>query len=467
MTTLHLQLFLVVTCLLFTFARSAPEALKKEIRPHDEHIGSQKAPGLLDRAKLHDGVTAGLKPFAQWPHHGGLLVPKCDRFFVTKDRYRDVPIKGKRFFLAMNAYNNARVLPTIFREMVDLTAILTNRGASSVFISIVENGSEDEGPAMLAAFRDLLDEFEIPNLIITDSTPTDWINVNRIVQLAAHRNKALEPMYKAGKPYDRVIFYNDVFHCSEEVMELLYQLETQGANMVCPLDWWEERESVGTPYPLIWDMWVMRTMQGKMSYPMWERYSFSKDPELLFRDEDELITQWRFQERRPFQVFSCWNGLVVMDAAPFYGSNTIEPVRFRAGNVSAGECQASECELVCRDFWKNGYGKIAVIPRVGVWYELQPYLDMRSLPVERIEDSDIYPHEMLNKFEGHDRHELWDGKKWFGKPFPPRDVEKIWWQRKPPSTSWCLPHQGGVGEKDWDTWRNAYLDEMPQLDHLR
>ncbi|ODQ50383.1 hypothetical protein SAICODRAFT_31929 [Saitoella complicata NRRL Y-17804] len=444
--------------MLFTFVRS--EALKDEAIPHDEHK-------LLDRYKLHDAVTAGLKPFAQWPHHGGLLVPKCDRLFVTKDRYMDVPIKGKRFFLAMNAYNNGRVLPTIFREMIDLVAILTNRGADSVFVSIVENGSEDEGPAMLAAFRGLLDDFEIPNLIITDSTPTDWFNVNRIVQLAAHRNKALEPMYNAEKSYDRVIFYNDVFHCSEEVMELLYQLETQGADMVCPLDWWEERKAVSTPYPLIWDMWVMRTMQGQMCYPMWERYSFSKDPDLLFRDDP--ITQWRFRERRPFQVFSCWNGLVVMDAAPFYEHDGVDPVRFRAGNVSAGECQASECELVCRDFWSHGFGKIAVIPRVGVWYDLQPYLDMRSLPVERIEDTGVFPHELpiANKLKEEGGHPLWDGREWFGKPFPPKDVEKIWWMKKPPQTSWCLPHQGGVGGKDWDTWRNAYLDEMVELDHLR
>lgn len=41
-------------------------------------------------------------------------------------------------------------------------------------------------------------------------------------------------------------------------------------------------------------------------------------------------------------------------------------VRFRRGNKDKAECAASECSLVCSDYWKAGWGRIQVVPSVQV-----------------------------------------------------------------------------------------------------
>jgi alpha-1,3-mannosyltransferase len=40
--------------------------------------------------------------------------------------------------------------------------------------------------------------------------------------------------------------------------------------------------------------------------------------------------------------------------------------RFRRGNKEKGECAASECTLICSDFWKAGWGRVQVVPSVQV-----------------------------------------------------------------------------------------------------
>jgi hypothetical protein len=46
-------------------------------------------------------------------------------------------------------------------------------------------------------------------------------------------------------------------------------------------------------------------------------------------------------------VQSCWNGIAVLDPAPFY-----EPphVKFRMARLPDGECSASECSLICSEY---------------------------------------------------------------------------------------------------------------------
>lgn len=45
-------------------------------------------------------------------------------------------------------------------------------------------------------------------------------------------------------------------------------------------------------------------------------------------------------------VQSCWNGIAVLDPAPFYNP---PHVRFRMAKLSEGECSASECGLICSE----------------------------------------------------------------------------------------------------------------------
>jgi alpha-1,3-mannosyltransferase len=37
--------------------------------------------------------------------------------------------------------------------------------------------------------------------------------------------------------------------------------------------------------------------------------------------------------------------------------------------IMEGECSASECSLICNDYWEAGYGRIMMVPRVKLAYD--------------------------------------------------------------------------------------------------
>ena len=92
-----------------------------------------------------------------------------------------------------------------------------------------------------------------------------------------------------------------------------------------------------------------------------------------------------FQNLLPFQVYSCFNGITILDAALFHAPHSI---RFRAED---GRDEQSECFLLCRDVWKTvselgpwgkkkGRGaKIQVVPRVSVGYEVGEFDAVRKV----------------------------------------------------------------------------------------
>lgn len=114
------------------------------------------------------------------------------------------------------------------------------------------------------------------------------------------------------------------------------------------------------PVPLRTD-WVARDINGTAL----ENAPF----ENIFRDRP---SQHRFERHLPVQVQSCWNGIAILDPAPLY----MHPrVKFRMAKLSEGECSASECGLICNDYWNAGYGRIVMVPRVKLAYD-----NVRSSP---------------------------------------------------------------------------------------
>jgi alpha-1,3-mannosyltransferase len=75
------------------------------------------------------------------------------------------------------------------------------------------------------------------------------------------------------------------------------------------------------------------------------------------------IARKAFENLQPFQVYASWNALAVMDPRPLLPPHD---VRFRRGREDEGECAASECGLVCQDYWKAGFGRVLVVPSVQV-----------------------------------------------------------------------------------------------------
>ena len=37
--------------------------------------------------------------------------------------------------------------------------------------------------------------------------------------------------------------------------------------------------------------------------------------------------------------------------------------------IMDGECSASECSLICNDYWERGYGRVMMVPRVKLAYD--------------------------------------------------------------------------------------------------
>lgn len=107
--------------------------------------------------------------------------------------------------------------------------------------------------------------------------------------------------------------------------------------------------------PVFYDNWVARDINGTAL----ENAPF----ESVFH---QPFAQDRFQRHLPVQMQSCWNGIAIMDPAPFY---TPPHVKFRMARITEGECSASECSLISNDYWDAGYGRILMVPRVKLAYD--------------------------------------------------------------------------------------------------
>ncbi|OLY83222.1 Alpha-1,3-mannosyltransferase CMT1 [Smittium mucronatum] len=147
---------------------------------------------------------------------------------------------------------------------------------------------------------------------------------------------------------------NDIYFCRNDILELIYQSDFQGSDFTCPLDFHSVRGYVNTLE--FRDNWVARDIEG---------YVFDKElNSVSYHPESKL----RNEQRLPFQVQCSWNGVAVLNSKPFYDK---DPLRFRRSRVDTGECSASECSLLCNDFWDRGYRRIIVVPEILVSYRLQ------------------------------------------------------------------------------------------------
>lgn len=124
-------------------------------------------------------------------------------------------------------------------------------------------------------------------------------------------------------------------------------------------------------HAVFYDVWIARDMLGNPVYRInetghWDLPSppFVLDPTASRRQEELL----------PFQVFSSWNGIVAVDPAVFRPPHSI---RFRT--VEDGSDAQSECYLFSVDLWRQGLGKIAVVPRVKVGYTLKAHREAQRL----------------------------------------------------------------------------------------
>ncbi|GBB97986.1 hypothetical protein RclHR1_03110018 [Rhizophagus clarus] len=265
-------------------------------------------------------------------------------------------LSQRKIFIAANFYNNEDILSNFNEQLLELVQIL---GTENVYISIFENGSKDNTKLFLQILQSTLDAMDVANTIIIDDTPKHYIS-RRIPYLANLRNKVLEPLLKQaekGNHFDKVLFFNDIIW---RVSDILTLLKTNGYSYdaACAMDF----------YWTFYDTFATRELppppSPNTSYP-WPSTPYYP----YFYD---TTAQQHVYNGESVQVFSCWNGVAIMNAEPFVKHG----IKFRALIPQDSELpfEASECCLIFSDFRKIGYDKVFINPNVRVSYVYRFYL---------------------------------------------------------------------------------------------
>ncbi|KAF8344345.1 cryptococcal mannosyltransferase 1-domain-containing protein [Cantharellus anzutake] len=353
--------------------------------------------------------------------------PATSNTNITTSATRSRSKHGK-VFIAIDLYNSAHILHTLSFSLLQAALYL---GPQRVIVSIFENGSKDGTDRGMAHLAAVLTRARVEHFIVSDQKPTNWSEgVDRIGQLSVYRNLVIEPLVKGrvhsgggGESDDEVegvetvVFVNDVFTCGTDILELVHQRVVQEASAACGLDyrWRRPQFSWFDVGPKFYDNWVSRSLSGNTLRSRLDLFAEIRDgiDELFYASED---VQWKamFREAKPTPVYSCWNGMMALDARPFLGigpgesvgrrrkgdgdgdGQSRKKVMFRGGDRQKHECResffshvllefvpddghtpfplaASECKLIAKDFWNAGFDRWVLVPSVRVTYEEDLY----------------------------------------------------------------------------------------------
>lgn len=275
-------------------------------------------------------------------------------------------LRQQKIFIAACLHQSEEIFPNWTSELVRLLlALMDSENSANFFVSIYESGSSDGTVGYLRNLDRHLEFMGVPNKIVTGGETRD--ERQRIEFMADIRNKAMEPLRESTETYDHVLWLNDVMFCADGVLQLLAHAlpETKGglgADAVCGMDYfWDEFGEVSGKNGecLFYDRWISHDIAGN---------NFGNEKPFV-RDGSDSPGPGndRLEAGEPFQVFSCWNGMVAFDAKIFQQ----QQLQFRSKRDH--ECSASEAELIFRDMWDAGRGKILVSPRATSAYHYRHF----------------------------------------------------------------------------------------------
>ena len=234
-----------------------------------------------------------------------------------------------KYFFALDLRQCVKLLPRLLGTILETIRFL---GPENCALSIVEGSSTDGTYEVLLAARNTFAKAGIRYILRHSDLATN--NEHRISRLAMLRNLALEPLVQNPQQYNStttVLFINDIAMCMEDVLELIHQKVLQKADMTCGMDW-----TYLSPAPSFYDVWIARTMTGETFFEIGKDGNWSASQNLFWSDAAALQ---RYNAHKPFQVFSCWNGMTAFTAQPLFDGE----VEFRANNKS--ECFQGEPQL--------------------------------------------------------------------------------------------------------------------------
>lgn len=313
-----------------------------------------------------------------------------------------------RYFFALDLYQSAEVISRLMSSIVEAMRFL---GPEHCAISVTEGRSEDGTYEILAALKSRVEAMSAHFFLSTSEiNPLDGER-SRIEALSDLRNMALGPLKAKGvmgpmdalagmySPDTVIIFINDIALCPEDILELIFQHVNQGANMTCAFDWIFN----GT---LFYDVWVSRSLVGDTFFEIPHDASWAYSKDLFWNDPDG---RRRYEAYQPLQVYSCWGGMVTLDAASF----AEDILQFRGSEP--GECFMGEPTLLAKDLYRHGHGKILAVPAVNVAYSDKEAVGTKSMR-GYVSDHVNVSKSMLDQ------------------------EESVTWQSKPPGMVKCLPN---------------------------
>lgn len=283
-------------------------------------------------------------------------------------------LQQKKIFIAACLNQAEQILSHWTSELIRLLMALQVPGnEANFFVSVYESGSSDNTVEHLRHLEEHLEFIGIRSSIVTEGETRN--GRQRIEYMADIRNKALQPLRNSRETYDHVLWLNDNIFCADGVLQLLADALPEkngghGADAVCGMDYdYDEFGLIsGTSGQCVfYDKWVSHDIAGN---------NFGNDKPVIRQSYDiagnDISPEVapgpgndKLEAGQPFQVFSCWNGMVVFDADIFQDKQ----ISFRTNNEQAGECAASEAELIFRDMWSIGRGKVLVSPKAASAYQ--------------------------------------------------------------------------------------------------
>ena len=164
---------------------------------------------------------------------------------------RDLQSQQHKYFFAINLYNSFDVIPDIFATLFRTAAVL---GYHNVYVSIYENGSNDQTKALLRIF-DALSRTVGLRVIIRTSMRTRGQFNHRIEYLAEVRNAAMVPLHELrdneNEVFDSIVFMNDILPCVDDLLELIWQSRRQNAGITCAADYMYHDDIVSSLWPQV------------------------------------------------------------------------------------------------------------------------------------------------------------------------------------------------------------------------
>ncbi|CAI7611749.1 unnamed protein product [Penicillium pancosmium] len=338
-------------------------------------------------------------------HHNMTLTAQLDCSSIIDPRYDHLrptsTLQPKvQYFFALDLYQAFHVIIPLLGSVIEAIRFL---GPENCALSIVEGRSTDGTYAVLAGLKQELAALGVRYFLSRSFVSPKANGENRITALATLRNLALEPLFQVNdrttwlNKQPKIVFINDVVLCPEDILELLHQHSSQTATMTCAFDW-------NGGGDLFYDSWVSRSMSGNLFFEVTHDAAHWLGDDMFF---DHPASKTRWDQSLPIQVYSCWGGMVTLEAEPFLHKG----ISFRSSDTD--ECYMGEPMALAKDFWRAGLGKILAVPSVNVGYEYDGAQDAKG--------KRGYVHQIVGHIQYNSQDEL------------------VIWQESPPSMVKCMP----------------------------